>query len=143
MFVKVPSLIAMEASKLMESVQDLHKSGLTDDYNNKIGYAMTIDSLNVQISDVLEEITDQNKEKLIYEQYAKDPVSCIDVLVSNQRDNLQIISEFCENAKRKPTSYFANSNIYPDIKRYFKQKQIEKAQMLQNQQKEQNDNHNK
>merc|ERR1712113_847127 len=118
--VKVPSLTAMRASKLMESSHDRH---VVDKQN---GMQMTVDALNVQISDVLEEIRDQTKERALYEEYAKDPVSAIDVMVSNQRENLQIIKEFCENASAKSPDYFANSSIYGDIKRYLEKREFEK-----------------
>ena len=119
MMVKVPSLRAMRASGLMEAVHDLHN------ISDHVGFAMTVDALNVKISDVLEEIKDVSKSKMLYEQYAKDPVSTIDVMVSNQRENLQIIKEFVQNAKPKSTDYFANSSVYADIKRYLRQQQLQ------------------
>ena len=121
--VKVPSLIAMRASKLMESSHDRH---VVDKPN---GMQMTIDALNVQISDVLEEIRDQTKERSLYEEYAKDPVSAIDVMVSNQRENLQILKEFCENSCAKSSDYFANSSIYEDIKRYLEKREFQRQQI--------------
>jgi len=116
--VKVPSLTAMRASKLMEPSHDRHA------VDRPNGMQMTIDALNVQISDVLEEIDDQRKERALYSEYAKDAVSAIDVMVSNQRENLLIINEFAQNARPKPSPYFANSSIYGDIRQYLQNRQL-------------------
>eukprot|EP01083_Nonionella_stella_P055965 147577_1 len=117
--VRVPSLVAMKAAELMETTHDLHKE---ESHNG----ALVIDSLNVQISDVLEALGDEMKERKVLDQYSKDPVSTVDVLVSNQTENLQIISEFAQNASRKSSQYFANSKVYSDIKRYLKKRHLEK-----------------
>ena len=120
--VKVPSLTALRASKVMEPSHDRH---VVDRPN---GMQMTVEALNVQISDVLEELRDQTKERALYGEYAKDPVSAIDVMVSNQRENLLILKEFCENAAAKSTHHFADSAIYGDIKHYLENRHFEQEQ---------------
>ena len=77
-----------------------------------------INELNESISDVFEELRDQTFESDILKSYANDPLSTIDVLVSNQCENINIINEFCMNAKRKPNNYFKQSFINKSIQRY-------------------------
>ena len=40
------------------------------------------------------------------------PGGAVDVMVQNQRENLEIIADFAANARAKPSSYFAQPEVY-------------------------------
>ena len=121
--VRIPSFVGAECSKLMEASHALF--GVDESHQS---HSTIIDSLNVQISDVLEAIKHKSREAEICQKFANDPVAAIDVIVSNQRENLQIIQEFSSNAAPKSNQFWSNPSIYPDIKRYLKQKKLKKEQ---------------